>query len=937
MTDLPSLPDITMRPAGERFLAYKSAATVQRVLSANAAAAPDYPDLSKYENQQKIARSDPWVYVSVTTISRGLALVNYNVSTYSAEKKTGIVDHPIEQLLRKPNAFQSRYEFREAMSSYMLINGNAYIYLNAPEPGGIPTEFILLRPDRVRIVAGGKDADASRPVRGYVYTVSGIEVPIAANELIHRKFFNAGDDYYGLSPIEACALSVQADLGMATWNRNFFTRDNAVPSGIVNIKSMVGDTDYERIQREWRDAYGGNARKTAFIRGSELTYEATGTTHEDMDFIAGRTFEKELVYQVYGMPPGSQAVNATEANANAATEMLDSKTLWPYAIAEGEKWTAELAPLYGDNLIVEPEDFRVKDRKAELMEMQAAGPYLEINEVRARFWSLPPVPWGDKPATGAQALPGGLPGFGKPAIDATPQKIEAADNGKAITIGIGQDCYVLLSLANDPNIIAIQNKLKALSPALQWEDPANFHVTLVYIEGATDLRRVRNVLPKSINPVTFDVGPVGVFDNPDSVPIILTIDPSPELLALQSGLAASCTSLNLSLSAYSNPSVWKPHVTLGYANPGDTTPYTNDVATVSSQSIQLSISDGDNFDVQYTTKSIRLLPAQTMSAEVPRVYVSRPMRKEIKQFETYALKGKDIDAFTFKHTDPAIALALKALVDCDFNDLLDSEAYKAVTLQSKLEKKIAAVMSDYFDGLTQRIVKGIRHVYAATKALPDAKAFMAYFGNAWWKGELAILAGALLGTMHDAVDSAAIEAANAIEIATGVSIDTSVFYKLAGDWAKHYTDDVLKVFNQTGQDGIGAIISRYTSTPDATLDDLISAIQESRIVGPDRARIFAVTESTRAEAQGNYIAGDQIASDLGITSSVTQDDVANYGPPFHPYCRDGLTPQIQYDSNDNPVGMDYVIQGMNDDKVCEICRPWQGKLLSDVIAAGGVQ
>ena len=71
-------------------------------------------------------------------------------------------------------------------------------------------------------------------------------------------------------------------------------------------------------------------------------------------------------------------------------------TLWPKLIRFSQKLTQHLAPFYGDDLRVQPED--VRDNATELAEIEAAKAFLSVNEVRARYFKLPPVTWGERPA-----------------------------------------------------------------------------------------------------------------------------------------------------------------------------------------------------------------------------------------------------------------------------------------------------------------------------------------------------------------------------------------------------------------------------------------------------------------------------------------------------------------------------------------------------------
>ena len=69
-----------------------------------------------------------------------------------------------------------------------------------------------------------------------------------------------------------------------------------------------------------------------------------------------------------------------------------------------QKITQELLPFYGDNLVAEFDDIRPTDTQARLAEIRTAYPLLSINELRARYFQLPPVAWGDV-AVGADNNP----------------------------------------------------------------------------------------------------------------------------------------------------------------------------------------------------------------------------------------------------------------------------------------------------------------------------------------------------------------------------------------------------------------------------------------------------------------------------------------------------------------------------------------------------
>jgi len=242
-------------------------------------------------------------------------------------------------------------------------------------------------------------------VRGYVYTLDGEHIPLEAVEVIHFRRWHPRSDYYGLSALQAARLAVQTDDAMTRWNRDTFGADRAVPAGIVNITEYVSDADFERLKREWRESYGGAERRTAFLRGGAVQWQAIGLSQQDMDFLNGRRFNRETIFHIYGIPPGMWSENATEANAAIAERVFVERTLWPKLVRLAGKITADLLPFWGTDLEAAFDDIRPTDIGTRLAEIRTAYPVLSINEIRARYYDLPPVSWGEAPVSGAGARP----------------------------------------------------------------------------------------------------------------------------------------------------------------------------------------------------------------------------------------------------------------------------------------------------------------------------------------------------------------------------------------------------------------------------------------------------------------------------------------------------------------------------------------------------
>jgi len=351
-----------------------------------------YPQSPPLDAQpSRVYEQSPWVYVAINRIAEAGALVPLRVYRRQGEQRISLHNHPLEQLLAQPNPLTSGFELLEQTLGALELHGNAYWFL-AGDAQGLPQEIWLLRPDRMRILP-----DAQRLVAGYLYEVDGQQVPLDAKEVAHFRRWHPTNDFYGLSPIAAARGAILSDRHMAEWNRNTFGKDRGVPAGIVSIRDFISDADFERLKREWSANYGGTARKTAFLRGGNIEWQHIGMSHSDLDFLQGRRAQRDEILNIFGVPIGLISENATEANAKVAERQFIERTLWPKLVRLAQKISQELLPFYGGDLLADFDDIRPTDTQARLDEIRTAYPLLSINELRANYFQLPPVAWGDMP------------------------------------------------------------------------------------------------------------------------------------------------------------------------------------------------------------------------------------------------------------------------------------------------------------------------------------------------------------------------------------------------------------------------------------------------------------------------------------------------------------------------------------------------------------
>ncbi len=301
-------------------------------------------------------------YRAINLVAEGAA--NIPLLLYGRDgsgKKSEIDRHPLLSLLARPNPAQSGAGFFEALYTYRLVAGNAFIMAAGPQ-GERPRELHLLRPDRVQVVAGTYGMP-----RGYRYKVGDqiTDFPVDAisgqSRILHLKDFHPLDDWYGLSPVEAAAYSIDQHNQAAAWNQSML-QNGARPTGALVVKTGEGaaghlsEEQYWRIKQQMDEQFSGaaNAGRPLLLEGG-LDWREMSLSPKEMDFIEARHASARDIALAFGVPPQLLGIPGDNTYSNLAEARL---ALWEQTILPLVKTTLDgicawMAPIYGERLTLE--------------------------------------------------------------------------------------------------------------------------------------------------------------------------------------------------------------------------------------------------------------------------------------------------------------------------------------------------------------------------------------------------------------------------------------------------------------------------------------------------------------------------------------------------------------------------------------------------------
>jgi HK97 family phage portal protein len=294
-------------------------------------------------------------------------------------------EHPMLELLGRPNPAMTGRELLESVYGFLQLSGNAYVEAVSVE--GAVRELHVLRPDRMRAVAG-----ANGWAESYEYAVNGQSIRLPREAVLHARLFHPLDDYYGLSPLEAAGRAIDTHNSASAWNKAML--DNAArPSGALVFKGASGDglTDeqHERLKQELKANYQGpiNAGRPLVLEGG-LDWKPMSYTPRDMEFNEAKNMAARDVALAFGVPPMLLGIpgDNTYSNYAEANRVFWRQTALPLAARMAEALSGWLAPMFGDGLRLEIDPDRVEALSPEREALWArvgAASFLTDDEKRA--------------------------------------------------------------------------------------------------------------------------------------------------------------------------------------------------------------------------------------------------------------------------------------------------------------------------------------------------------------------------------------------------------------------------------------------------------------------------------------------------------------------------------------------------------------------------
>lgn len=343
-----------------------------------------------------------------------------------------VTDHWLHRLLnRRPNRWQTPFEWREMLQGHLALRGNAFNQVIEDGRGGI-AEFIPLHPDRIALEM------VSEVDFRYKYTRrDGQTVHLAPGEVWHLRGLS-GDGFVGYNPIELEREAVGEALQFQGYSSRFFG-NNATPPMWIKMPGKFADRDARaRFREQLQEAHTGRNRGKTMVLDQGMELHAVNVSHKDLQFLEARAAKVSEIARMFRVQPHKigDLSKATFSNIEQQSIEFWSDTMQPWC----ERWESSIeCQLLGEDTDIEVEfDMRSQMRgdsvaRSSYIHNGVLDGWLTRNEGRA-MEGLDPLEGLDEPLVPMNMAgiddpdPNGEAGAGEVMPDAAPDPI---DDGSA--------------------------------------------------------------------------------------------------------------------------------------------------------------------------------------------------------------------------------------------------------------------------------------------------------------------------------------------------------------------------------------------------------------------------------------------------------------------------------------------------------------------------
>lgn len=349
-----------------------------------------------YDTSQTSVLANPTVFACITLIQGDVGKLPF----IAEQKRSDVwqsIDHPVLEVLRRPNKYQNQIQFRKQWIGSKLIHGNTFVLKIRDNRGNI-VGLVVLDPVEVQTLISDSGDVYYRLSADKLPAITE-EVVVPSTEIIHDRDNCLYNPMVGLSPLFAGAESARTSNYAIRDSKNFM-KNGAKQAGILSAPGNISDETAKRLKEYFENNFTGDKAGRIAVVGDGLEFRQMRMTSVDAQLIEQLGWSDEKICSVFHVPAYMVGVGdpPTYNNIEALTIQYFTQCLQDLVQAMEECLNQALPIEANTRIRLDLNELFRMDQSTlvKMLNDGVGGGWMAPDEARKRF-NLPPVPGGRYP------------------------------------------------------------------------------------------------------------------------------------------------------------------------------------------------------------------------------------------------------------------------------------------------------------------------------------------------------------------------------------------------------------------------------------------------------------------------------------------------------------------------------------------------------------
>jgi HK97 family phage portal protein len=217
-------------------------------------------------------------------------------------------------MVKKPNSWQTPYEFREYAIAMAVLFGDFAAVKNGPKRGGKITELLPLVPGSWKI-------EQNKQTRELTYVIDlkdGQKLRTPASDIFHFHGPPHTDSYSGIEPVKVARNAIGLSQSLESQQSNL-SANGGRPSGLLSSDNKINPEKAKLIKEQWTDKFGSGGEGGVAVLDGGWKFSTMQMTSADAEHLDTRKFQIEEIARLFYVFP-TMLMQSDKASTFASAE-----------------------------------------------------------------------------------------------------------------------------------------------------------------------------------------------------------------------------------------------------------------------------------------------------------------------------------------------------------------------------------------------------------------------------------------------------------------------------------------------------------------------------------------------------------------------------------------------------------------------------------------